>query len=272
MTMEKVYENLFNGNKWLSNEIINALCDQVQYDLKLAGKECAILSTKAVARLRLKHENTLRVKDVNKPELARCYQEFLRSSKDGRQVEWYIKDSIYFPRNVPRNHWYVIQFECVRDANGKPWRWEVNVFDSQSVETENIKAVVGALTDVLEYALNKASEQDQNDDDLRSKLEVLREVKTVKNTTIAVPVQIDFCSCGIYSVLNILLHGLGIEVTSETYKVFSGEVHLRWAFFAVLYNAQSSGRDALYSEVSDANHLYSAKDDNIIEVVMMSPN
>ena len=98
VTMKKVYENLFNGNMWLSNEIINALCDQVQYDLKLAGKECAILSTKAVARLRLKHENTLRVKDVNRPDLARCYQEFLRSSKDGRQVEWYIKDSIYFPR------------------------------------------------------------------------------------------------------------------------------------------------------------------------------
>jgi hypothetical protein len=159
-------------------------------------------------------------------------------------------DRIYFPRNIPNRHWYVIQFQCVRGKNGEPLRWEVNVFDSQAAESESIKDAVGALTDVLEYALMSASEQDQSNADLHLKLKVLKSVTTVKNNKNVVPEQDDATSCGIYSVLNILLYGLGIEVTKETYTAFSGEVHLRWAFFAVLYNARTSGRDALYSNVS----------------------
>ena len=257
VTMEKLYEDLFTGTNWLKNWTMNALYDQVQHDLKLAGRDCAILSTQAVGRLFF-HEKTRRVKDLTNPELASYFQGFLRMSREGRQAEWYKLDRIYFPRNIPNRHWYVIQFQCVRGKNGEPLRWEVNVFDSQAKESEIIKDAVGALTDVLEYALMSASEQDRSNDDLRLKLKVLREVKTVKNTTIAVPEQDDATSCGIYSVLNILLHGLGIEVTKETYTAFSGEVHLRWAFFAVLYNARTSGRDALYSNVSFENHLYSS--------------
>ena len=244
------------SEKWLSNLVMAPLLDSVQHDLQRMGRSCSIVHSELVETTLM--SATTKLEAVTEHQL----QAAMALTAHGRSAQWYKQDNIFFPwMNDGRNHWFAYHFR----RGGNSWiarrydsmqhlkKTKGNTQIAQLHPTE--KTEVQKLWLLLKFAARSWSEVAPSDQEAKDLLKSLEGEEIAFDSKFWAPRQEDLESCGIYTVYNIALAGLGLNITPSLYRPVKDETVLRRKCYNVLYDACEEGRQFWYSQKLDEEHV-----------------
>jgi hypothetical protein len=204
-------------DKWLSNLLMGPLLDSVQHDLKQMGRSCSILHSELIGTELM--SATTELDTVTEQQLLAA----MVLTAHGRSAQWYKQDNIFFPwMNDQQNHWYVYHLKrgghswCARRYDSMQCLRKVKGSTQVAQLHDKDKLDLAKLELLLKFAACSWSQEAPEGTDAKALVKSL-EGKIEFESKFWPPRQKDYISCGIYTVYNIALAGLGINLTPGLY-------------------------------------------------------
>jgi len=259
-------------DKWLSNLLMGPLLDSVQHDLKQAGRSCSILHSELIGTELMSATTALDA--VTEQQLLAA----MALTAHGRSAQWYKQDNIFFPwMNDLQNHWYAYHFRraghswCARRYDSMQCLRKVKGSTQVAQLYDKDKLDLAKLELLLKFAARSWSEEAPEDREAKALVKSL-EGKIEFESKIWPPRQKDLISCGIYTVYNIALAGLGINLTPSLYCPVEDERVLRQKCYNVLFDACEERRECWYTQERDDAHVHARALDMSQAITLSGPS